>query len=132
MGKWMKCHPVMTVVIGYFTVLTVLAGFAFYWLFIDMQHLPTEERLLSSRSPDGEYTLTVYRNNGGATVPYTLSGEVTAARTGKQTIIYWADGVEAEVEWSGETNVRINGVELDVRSEKYDYRRHRQEGTDPH
>ncbi len=123
MTSFTNKHPVWTAVISYLLVCIGLAAIAVYWLFYDLQRVPTEVVLLETKSPDVRYTVTVYRNNGGATVPFTLSGEVTdSEKPEKRKIIYWAKGEFAEVDWLGRDTVRINGVVLHVPSETYDYR----------
>ncbi|GKV68828.1 hypothetical protein NCCP2716_13260 [Sporosarcina sp. NCCP-2716] len=123
MVSFPKKHPVWTAVICYLLVCAGLAAFAVYWLFFDLQRVPTEERILESKSPDDRYTLTVYRNNGGATVPFMLSGELTdSEKPNRSKIIYWAKGESAETEWLAPDTVRINAVELRVPKETYDYR----------
>ena len=77
------------------------------------------------QSPAGTYTLKSYRTDGGATTSYAIRGELNFnAENKKPKNIYWEYRVEnAEVEWLDEDTVMINGVQLDVPDEKYDFRR---------
>ena len=102
-----------------------LAGYAIYWAFYDMSRLPTGELISEVQSPGGTYTLKSYRTDGGATTSYAIRGELKFNTENKKPKnIYWEYRVEnAEVEWLDEDTVMINGVQLDVPDEKYDFRR---------
>lgn len=99
-------------------------GFAVYWLFFDMSRLPTGEFLDEETSPDGTYTVKAYLANGGATVPYSIRGElVFNNRDGKTKNIYWNYREEtADIHWVDSDTVTINGHTLNVPKEKFDFR----------
>ncbi len=75
-----------------------------------------------SESPDGNYTVTAYLINGGATTSYTVL--CTAKRKyGFARIIYRQYRCdEAEVEWLDSTTVVINGTKLNIEKDTYDYK----------
>ena len=102
-----------------------LAGYAIYWAFYDMSRLPTGELISEVQSPGGKYTLKSYRTDGGATTSYAIRGELNFNTENKKPKnIYWEYRVEnSAVEWLDDDTVIINGVELDVPDEKYDFRR---------
>ena len=102
-----------------------LAGYAIYWAFYDMSRLPTGELISEVQSPSGTYTLKSYRTDGGATTSYAIRGELNFNTENKKPKnIYWEYRVEnSAVEWLDDDTVIINGVELDVPDEKYDFRR---------
>ncbi|WP_025786146.1 DUF5412 domain-containing protein [Sporosarcina sp. D27] len=106
-------------------LIVALVGYGVYWAFFDMKRLPEGEFLTEERSPNGEYTVKAYVTNGGATTPYSVRGElVFNEKKNKTKNIYWDSREEkAEIAWKGNHTVVINGHELDVRKDKYDFRR---------
>jgi len=111
--------------IAIWTVLLLgLVGYGIYWGIYDIQRLCGEEKISTAISPDGNYTVTAYRNNGGATTDYAILCNVENNETGKKRNIYWNYRCDsAYMEWTDENTVMINGIELDVTKDSYDYRR---------
>ena len=110
--------------------LLALAVYGMYALFLDTQRIRGQEEIAVSDSPTGAYTVTAYRNDGGATTAYAVLCSVRDNQSGRRRNIYWQYRCEdAQIEWLDETTVRINGVVLDVRSDVYDFRRVRKEAT---
>lgn len=111
-----------------FTVIGLLVfaliGYGVYWAFFDMNRLPTGEYLTEETSPDGKYTLKAYVTNGGATVSYAIRGElVFNQRNNKTKNIYWNYREEsANITWTDNDTVVINGHSLDVPKDKFDFR----------
>lgn len=101
-----------------------LIGYGIYLAFFDMNGLPTGEYLTEETSPDGTYTLKAYLTNGGATTSYSIRGElVFNNRNGKTKNIYWNYREEtANIEWTDNDTVVINGHTLNVPKEKFDFR----------
>ena len=93
--------------------------------FFSMSHLPTGEFLTEAASPNGDYTVKVYVSKSGATVADAVRGEVIYhQKKNKVKNIYWAyRESDADVIWLDEETVAINGVQLDVRREVYDWRK---------
>jgi hypothetical protein len=105
-------------------VIVVLISGGIYWAFFDIQHIDADEIIEVSKSPDGAYTVTAYLNNGGATTDYSVLCSVTNNQTGKTRNIYWQYHCQtADIQWLDNTTVIINGIELDVTKDIYDYRR---------
>ncbi|MBM7602728.1 hypothetical protein JOC75_000698 [Metabacillus crassostreae] len=102
-----------------------LVGYVIYWAFFDMNRLPTGAYLTEVTSPDGTYTLKAYVANGGATTSYSIRGElVFNERKSKTKNIYWNyEEDTANISWTDDDTVVINGHSLDVLDEKYDFRR---------
>lgn len=102
-----------------------LVGYGVYWAFFDMKRLPTGEYLTEETSPNGKYTLKAYVTNGGATTSYSVRGElVFNDKENKTKNIYWNDREEsANISWTDNNTVIINGHPLDVTKEKFDFRR---------
>lgn len=114
--------PVKFLLIG--LLVLALVGLLIYWAFYSIGRLSGQELLLSSTSPEGSYTVSVYRNSGGATTGYAVLGVVRNNHTGRERNFYWqADRETAELEWLDEQTVKIGGVTLDVTHDTYDYRR---------
>lgn len=86
--------------------------------------LPTGELICTSTSPNGGFTIQAYLCDGGATTDQAIRAEVLNNTSGKVRNIYWQyHAYEADIKWLSDTLVRINGVELDVRTDAYDYRK---------
>ncbi|GAB6152911.1 DUF5412 domain-containing protein [Desulfosporosinus burensis] len=99
-------------------------AYALNWAFLDIQRINGQEYLNESTSPNGAYTVTAYLNNGGATVDYAVLGRLMNNSSGKMKNIYWQYHCEkAEMEWVNNETLKINGKELNVKDEIYDYRR---------
>ncbi|WP_412897773.1 DUF5412 domain-containing protein [Bacillus sp. 1P02SD] len=99
-------------------------GYGVYWAFFDMNRLPTGEYLTEETSPDGTYTLKAYLTDGGATVSYSIRGELVLNKQNKKTKnIYWNYREEtADIEWIDNDTVVINGHTLNVPKDKFDFR----------
>lgn len=105
-------------------IFIALLGYGVYWAFFDMNRLPTGEYLTEETSPDGTYTVRAYVTNGGATVSYSVRGElVFNKKENKTKNIYWRDREEtANISWTDSDTVVINGHSLDVPHDKFDLR----------
>ncbi len=77
-------------------------------------------------SPASDLAINIYLCNGGATVDYSIRGELVIRQDGNESRknIYWGyHEEEASVEWLDETTVVINGRTLNVLEDVYDFRR---------
>jgi len=101
-----------------------LLGYGVYWLFFDMNRLPTGDYITEETSQDGTYTVKAYLSNGGATTSFSVRGElVYNHRKGKTKNIYWNYREDsAYIEWIDKDTVVINGHSLNVPNEKFDFR----------
>ena len=108
-----------------FIILFIAIGFyAVNWAFFDIQRIDGQELLNEAVSPDGKYTVSAYLNNGGATTDYAVLCSVRNNDTDKEKNIYWNYHCsEAVIEWISEDTVIINGIELNVTTDTYDYRK---------
>lgn len=101
-----------------------VVAYAINWVFFDIQRINGQEYLTESTSPNGTFTVTSYLNNGGATTSYAVLGTLKNNENGKTKNIYWQYRCEkAEMEWLNNETIKINGIELNVKNEIYDYRR---------
>ena len=109
-------------------ILIILAfpAYGAYWAFFDMSRLPKGDLLTEVYSPDGFYSIKAYLTDGGATTSYAIRGELNFHNNNKNPRnIYWNYRQnEATIEWIDKNTVVINGHELDVPNEKFDYRQH--------
>ena len=100
-----------------------LLGYGIYWAFYDIQRIEGQEVIQVISSPNDTYTITAYLNNGGATTGYAVLCSVKNNSTGKEKNIYWQYRcTTADIVWLDEQTVQINGVELNVKKDTYDYR----------
>ena len=121
MKKWLV--PVI-ITVSILLIILSLISYGIYWAFFDIQRLDGQEVITISDSPDSSYTVTAYLNNGGATTDYAVLCAVKNNKTGKERNIYWNYHCStADIQWLDDKTVSINGIELDVTKDKYDYRR---------
>ncbi len=121
MKKWLV--PVIFVG-SILLVIVALISYGIYWAFFDIQQIDGQELITTSDSPDSSYTITAYLNNGGATTDYAVLCVVKNNKTEKVRNIYWNYHCStAAIEWVDDKTVIINGIELDVTKDLYDYRR---------
>jgi hypothetical protein len=112
-------------------IFALLAGIAIILLliinyfFFSTNHLPKGDFMTEAISPNGDYTVCAYLSNGGATVAFAVRGEVVYHnKRNKSKNIYWEYREDqAEIVWIDNNTVSINGVELDVRKDVYDWRK---------
>ncbi len=119
MKKFLKIIiPIIIVVI-----VIAIGVYAIHWAFFDIQRIDGQELLNEVVSPDGKYTVCAYLNNGGATTDYAVLCSVRNNETEKEKNIYWNyHCAEAEIKWKDEKTVTINGIELNVTKDTFDYR----------
>lgn len=108
----------------YYSYCHLRGAYAVNWTFFSTQRLKGQEYLKESTSPNGTYTVTAYLNNGGATTSFAVLGTLKNNKNGKTKNIYWQYKCEkADMEWVDEDTIKINGEELEVKNEVYDWRR---------
>lgn len=90
-----------------------------------MGRLPKGSLISEVQSPNGTYAIKAYITNGGATTSYAIRGELIYNNIKKKPKnIYWNYREDkAIIEWVDDDTVIINGHELDVPNEKFDFRR---------
>jgi len=93
--------------------------------FFNINSLPEGEFLHLTESPNGDYTVNAYVSESGATVADAVRVEVVYHnKRDKTKNIYWGyRESEAKIIWIDNDTVSINGVELDVQNEVYDWRK---------
>ena len=122
MKRSSKVSVIVLIAVSVLIVVSIIA-YGTYWAFFDIQRINGQEKIKEVSSPNQEYTVTAYLNNGGTTTDYAVLCKVTNNETGKERNIYWNYHCnDAEIVWLDETTVTINGVELDVLKDKFDWR----------
>ncbi|MZP43783.1 hypothetical protein GTO89_12085 [Heliobacterium gestii] len=108
-------------------LLFIISAFSYgiYWLAYDMDRLPEGEYLTEATSPAGTYTVKAYRTNGGATTAFAIRGELVFNKQKRDPQnIYWNYREDqAEINWLDDDRVVINGHELHVPHDRFDFRR---------
>lgn len=81
-----------------------------------------ETLLMTSESPDGQYTVEAYKTEPGATVDFSI--KVYMVANNDKTIIYNAyHEYEASIYWISNSEISINGKTLNLsKGETYDWR----------
>ncbi|WP_342468583.1 DUF5412 domain-containing protein [Ureibacillus sp. FSL K6-3587] len=122
--KTKAMKKVMTVLLIWFLLFAVILSYGIYWLFFDWSRFK-DELIAQSTSPNGTYTINAYLSNGGATLSHSVLGElVFNEKNEKPKKIYWEYKIDyAIIEWLDDDTVVINGVQLELPKETYDYRR---------
>lgn len=119
-----KRNLVLKAALIFLLIISAIIGYGVYWVFFDWSRFKGE-LISQSVSPDGTYTVNAYVSDGGATVSYTVLGELIFNNENKSPKkIYWQYREdEAEIEWADDSTVMINDVQLKLPNETYDYRR---------
>lgn len=124
MKKFKRAASVLCIV-TFLVWLFNTAGLVYDSFFYQMDDLPQGEFLYSSMSPDGTYTLKMYRvqNNLGTAV----RGELVRLENGQPVSenIYWQVGTDQCIAgWINDTVVSINNISLNVQNpDTFDSRR---------
>ena len=104
-------------------LIATLLAYGIYWAFYDIQRLDGQEVIEEVSSPNGTYTITAYLNNGGATTDYAVLCSVKTNGQNKEKNIYWKYHCEdVSIVWLDDETVKIDGIELNVKRDTYDYR----------
>lgn len=108
---------------GGIIILTAIFLYCVYWAFYDIQRIKGQEIIQKIDSPDKTYEITAYLNDGGATTGYAVLCSVKINASGKEKNIYWNYPCEkAAIRWLDNQTAEINGIELNVLKDTYDYR----------
>lgn len=122
-------HRTAFKVVGYFILLfgSLILGIVLIinHLFFNIDRVPKSDLLAEEVSPTGDYTVLTYVSNGHSTVAPAVRGEVIYHnKNDNKRNLYWAYRIEeGEIEWINDHIVSINGMELDVRKDTYDFRK---------
>ncbi len=103
--------------------LTVLfLAYGFHWAFYCMERLADGDLIEELVSPDGEYTVRGYLVHGDS-----IRAELVFNDTKRRpkNIFWYYEEDQATIEWVDDETVIINGIQLSLPHERYDWRRHR-------
>lgn len=119
-----KLKKKIVIIAGSIIVLFAVGLYLINWAFFNIQSIDGQEYISDITSPNGKYTVTAYLNNGGATTSYAVLGVLKNNETNKEKNIYWQYKTEkANMEWINDNTIEINGRELNVEKDVYDYRK---------
>ena len=91
-----------------------------------LEDIKGNEVLTESTSPDKTYTVTAYLNEGEDGSPYAVLCVVKENATGKENNIYYStESANANIQWSNDSTVVINGTVIDVKNDSFDSREHK-------
>ena len=109
--------------IPFIIIIAAVVAYGVHWAFFDIQRIHGGVLMQEMPAPSGGSTVIAYSNNGGATTDFAVLCAVKDNQSGKQRNIYWNyPCTDARGEWIDEETVVINGKELDVWKDIYDYR----------
>jgi hypothetical protein len=117
-------HPVIISLSIVFLIVFSVFGYIFHWAFYNTEKIEPGEFISEETSPGGSYTVKTYLNNAGATVDYAVLGVLYFNKEDKDSKnIYWQyEETYGKINWLDDDTVNVNGIEINVPDEKYDYR----------
>ena len=123
MVAFIKKRPVVSFLAALAILFLCLGSYLVNWAFYDIERVSKDELLIESTSPNGSYTINLYKSKNGATVQDGIIGELVFNEKDKKSKnIYWDMEERAAVEWIDDRLVEINGHQLKVPNDKFDYR----------
>lgn len=109
-------------VVGVSLLVTILTPIYIYKS-NSIRHIPEGELINSVSSANKEYTVNTYLTSGTLS-DFAVRGELIN-RLGIKKNIYWEyHEKNGDIKWINEKSVSINGKELKVPEETYDFRKH--------
>ncbi len=107
-----------------FVVIIAIIIYGVYWSFYDMSRLPKGNLISEVQSPDGNYSIRVYVSESSLSAP-AVRGELNYKNSKKKSKnIYWNYKEDTvNMEWIDNFTIIINGHELDIRHDTFDFRR---------
>lgn len=98
--------------------------YGIYWAFYDMGRLPKGKLINEVESPDGKYSIKAYLSESSLSAPAILCELNYNTEKRKSKNIYWNyRESHADIKWIDNTTVLINGKELNIEYDTYDWRR---------
>jgi hypothetical protein len=111
------------VIIESILVIALTAGMMFYFLFFDISRMSGGDLISKVKSPNNKYTIACYLHQAA------LSSDAVRCELQRQTYglsqnIYWDYPVyKADLRWKDNNTVVINGHQIKVPFQTYDWRR---------
>ena len=106
-------------------IIIAILSYGIYWAFFDMNRLPKGDLIAEVKSPNGMYSIKAYVSNGGATTDFSVLGELnynTIIKNPKNVYCNYHEE-SANIEWIDNKIVSINGHQLNVLYDTFDYRK---------
>ncbi|WP_430787563.1 DUF5412 family protein [Virgibacillus flavescens] len=104
-----KLRSWLTVVVSSLLIFLLFVSVLFTSLFSGAKNL-----IKTTHSPDHDYTVDLYRTNGGAGSSFAVIGELDGPLWFKKRIYIQTNRMEARVKWENEDTVTINGRTLNL------------------
>lgn len=92
----------------------VLIGLVSIWLFFSMLFSPAKQLLDTTTSPNGAYTIDLYRGNGGATTSFWIVGELDGPLWTTKRIYYHYNKDQVDFNWVNDHTIEINNHPIDL------------------
>ncbi|MFI8708350.1 DUF5412 domain-containing protein [Bacillus sp. NPDC077411] len=111
--------------VGIVLLSTLMIGAGFiYWKFFSLQGVPTGKLIRTVESPNGDYKIKTYVQDGGSLSADAVRGELVHLKTNSAKTIYWNyPDNDPTIEWIDETTVTIGNQTLHIpKQETYDWR----------
>lgn len=84
---------------------------------------PSKELINETVSSDGKYKVQAYRVNGGVTTDWAVECYLKESNSQKEKLIYKDYHIkDAEMVWIDNDTISINGHDINLPNEKYDFR----------
>lgn len=109
--------------IAFISVLVIVALLIGVLILFNSIFSPGKELISTTESIDGRYKVEAYRINGGATTDYAVRCYLKGDKILGKKLIYNDYHVDsASLIWIDNDTIWINGHEIDLPDEKYDFR----------
>lgn len=112
------------IIIYIFFIILFIIGYAYYNLFHNLQSVPKGELIRSIESPDGNYVIKTYFNDGGSLSHDAARGELYNIKRERGKTIYWNyPDHDPYVKWLNNKEVLLGDQVLNIlKGETYDWR----------
>lgn len=104
-------------------VIIAIVAYGVYWSFFDMSRLPKDKFICEVLSPNAKYSIKAYVSESSLSAPAILGELNYKVEKKKPKNIYWNYREDtANINWIDDVTVIINGHELNVLHDNYDWR----------
>lgn len=111
------------IIITIIVIIVIGSGFGIYNAFFNINNIPTGELIEHFNSPNGDYTINAYLVSSALSSD-AVRCELVNNETKDSRNIYWGyKEYTADVVWTNNDTVIINGRELNIHTDTYDWRR---------
>ena len=116
---------ILIIVVSIITcVFIALCTKVLYRCFFDLNNLPAGTYISESISPNKQYIIKAYLCSGNGTTDNSVRCEVIDLKNKEKKNIYWQYKIDkADIYWRNNVIVCINGKQLNILKDSYDWRR---------